>query len=137
MNPLTIEWVRKAEGDFATARRELQVQTEANYDAVCYHAQQCAEKYLKARLREARVRFGRTHELELLLELALPLEPEWEVMRDDLALLATHAVAVRYPGADATFRTAAEAAHLCAAVRRRIRATLGLGVTETDGRELP
>jgi HEPN domain-containing protein len=53
MNPITLEWVEKAEGDFAAAERELAVVVDPNYDAVCFHAQQCAEKYLKARLQEA------------------------------------------------------------------------------------
>lgn len=48
MNPLTTEWVEKAEGDYATAKRESRVRRNPNYDAVCFHAQQMAEKYLKA-----------------------------------------------------------------------------------------
>ncbi len=52
MKPLTREWVEKAEGDFATARRELRARKDPNYDAACFHAQQCAEKYLKACLQE-------------------------------------------------------------------------------------
>jgi HEPN domain-containing protein len=52
MNELTAEWVDKAEGDFDTARRELRVRHRPNYDAVCFHAQQTAEKYLKAFLQE-------------------------------------------------------------------------------------
>lgn len=55
MLPITREWVDKAEGDFATAERELQIKNNPNYDAVCFHAQQCAEKYLKARLQEANI----------------------------------------------------------------------------------
>src|SRR2546421_5742031 len=42
------------EGDFATAQRELGAIQDPNYDAVCFHAQQCAEKYLKAFLQENR-----------------------------------------------------------------------------------
>ncbi len=38
MNPITREWVDKADGDFATARRELEVQIDPNYDAVCFHS---------------------------------------------------------------------------------------------------
>ena len=45
MKPITEEWVQKAEGDFGTAQRELLVRDRANYDAVCFHSQQCAEKY--------------------------------------------------------------------------------------------
>mgnify|MGYP001806146018 FL=1 len=50
MNPLTVEWVDKAEGDFTTALRELRGRKSPNYDAACFHAQPCVEKYLKARL---------------------------------------------------------------------------------------
>jgi HEPN domain-containing protein len=47
MNPLTQEWIDKAEGDFRTATREIQVTQDPSYDGVCFHAQQCVEKYLK------------------------------------------------------------------------------------------
>jgi HEPN domain-containing protein len=50
MRPETAEWVEKAEGDFRTAGREKNSAEHPNYDAACFHAQQCAEKYLKARL---------------------------------------------------------------------------------------
>jgi hypothetical protein len=38
MKLITQERVAKAEGDFATAERELQVQQKPNYDAVCFHS---------------------------------------------------------------------------------------------------
>ena len=63
MKPLTSEWVEKAEGDFATAEREIRVRKTPNFDAVCFHAQQCTEKYLKALLQEADLPFGKTHHL--------------------------------------------------------------------------
>ncbi len=44
MNPLTSEWVEKAEGDLVTAQRELRARNKPNYDAACFHAQQAAEK---------------------------------------------------------------------------------------------
>jgi HEPN domain-containing protein len=72
--PITREWVDKAVGDFATAERESQVKNDPSYDAVCFHAQQCAEKYLKARLQEANIFFGKTHDLSTLLDLLLPVE---------------------------------------------------------------
>lgn len=46
MKPMTLEWVAKAEGDFAVMEREARVRKKPNYDAMCFHAQQCAEKYL-------------------------------------------------------------------------------------------
>ena len=38
MNPLTLEWVLKAEGDYATAGREVRARKNPNYDAACFHA---------------------------------------------------------------------------------------------------
>lgn len=48
MPSLSQEWIQKAEGDYATAIREYRARKLPNYDAACFHAQQCVEKYLKA-----------------------------------------------------------------------------------------
>lgn len=53
----------KAENDFATMERESRVRKSPNYDGVCFHAQQCIEKYLKAKLVEADIDFPKTHNL--------------------------------------------------------------------------
>lgn len=66
MKPIAAEWVAKAEGDYATARRELRARKQPNFDAVCFHAQQCAEKYLKGLLQEQRLVIPRTHNLDAL-----------------------------------------------------------------------
>src|SRR6184192_957596 len=102
MTSLTREWVKKAEGDFATAQREIRARKSPNYDSACFHAQQCAEKYLKARLQEAGVAFPHTHDLVALLKLALPLEPLWAGLSDSARRLSHHAVKTRYPGSSAT-----------------------------------
>lgn len=52
MNPLTAEWIEKASADLATAGREMRARKDPNYDAVCFHAQQCVEKLLQAALKE-------------------------------------------------------------------------------------
>ena len=67
MKPETAEWVAKAEADLATARRESCVVDSPNFDAVCFHSQQCAEKYLKAILVEYGVKVPRIHDLEMLV----------------------------------------------------------------------
>lgn len=126
MLPITHEWVSKAEGDFATAERELQVTDSPNYDAVCFHAQQCAEKYLKARLQEASIFFGKTHDLSALLDLILPVETTWDALRSDLQLLTAFAVSYRYPGDFADENDAREAVAKCRNVRRVVRQSLGL-----------
>jgi hypothetical protein len=49
-----------------------------------FHAQQCAEKYLKAFLQEAEISFGKSHHLIALLELALGAEQPWKLLRPQL-----------------------------------------------------
>jgi len=68
MKPLTAEWVAKAEADFAVMEREGRVRKNPAYDSVCFHAQQCAEKYLKATLTEHHREARRIHDLVALLE---------------------------------------------------------------------
>ena len=126
MKPLTREWIGKAEGDLATVRREVQARKAPNYDAACFHAQQCIEKYLKARLQEEESPFGRTHDLAALLNLLLPVEPSWEPLRPHLRALTAFAVSVRYPGESADQAMAREALALCRDLRRHIRLSLGL-----------
>jgi len=67
MNPLTREWVEKAEGDFTIAGRELRAGKAPIYDAVCFHAQQCAEKYIKAILQEHDQRILKTHHFSFMI----------------------------------------------------------------------
>lgn len=126
MNPITAEWVHKAEGDFATASRELQVSNNPNYDAVCFHAQQCIEKYFKAKLQDSNIQFVKTHDLSTLLDLILPIEITWDTLRPDLQALTVFAVAYRYPGDEADKNEAYEAVTRCEKVREILRASLSL-----------
>lgn len=126
MNPIAAEWVDKAEGDFNTGQRELAVQTSPNYDAVCFHAHQCAEKCLKARLIEAQVHFPKTHDLVAVLDLVLAIEPEWETLRERLQPLTRLAVEVRYTGFTADADAARQAMDTAEHVRAVVRRSLGL-----------
>jgi HEPN domain-containing protein len=122
----TGEWIEKAEGDINTARRELNALEYPNYDAACFHAQQCAEKYLKARLVEAGCAFPRIHDLGKLLDLILPLEPKWEYFREKLNELTSLGVEVRYPGMTADRDEAEEAVRTAEQVRNLVRESLYL-----------
>jgi HEPN domain-containing protein len=126
MKPMTAEWVAKAEGDFAMMARECQVQKDPNYDGICFHAQQCAEKYLKARLCEADISFSKIHDLVALLEQALGVEPGWEAFREDLAYLSDFSVTFRYPGESADRESAIDAQRRCRVFRDAVRNALGL-----------
>lgn len=126
MRPITKEWLDKAEGDFHSAGRELRARTHPNYDAACFHAQQCAEKYLKARLAEAGRSFPKIHDLSVLLDMILPELPLWKDMRLDVDLLSDYAVDFRYPGESATRHQAREAFSACRRIRQRVRRSLRL-----------
>ena len=125
INPLTLERVRKAESGWVVIKRLQQPLIPDVYDAICFHAQQCIEKYLKAWLQEANIRPPRTHELNVLLNLIVPTHPEWGAWQTDFADFQPHAVDVRYE----TFATAAQAEHavrVCTEVRTAIRTVLQL-----------
>lgn len=126
MNELTAEWVEKAEGDYATAGRELRARKSPNYDAVCFHAQQAAEKYLKAYLQEREAVFPRIHNLIQLLELCLPLDVSFEFQRNLLIRLDRYSVRFRYPGESAEKDEARAAFETIRVVRRFMRTKLGL-----------
>ncbi|MEY3304125.1 MAG: HEPN domain-containing protein [Pseudanabaena sp.] len=126
MKPITQEWIDKAEGDFATAQREIDVENNPNYDAVCFHSQQCIEKYLKACLQENNIAFGRTHDLTKLLDAFLTMEPSWEYLRNNLDELTVYAVEFRYPGISADQTIANDAFSSCTQIRQIIRQHLNI-----------
>lgn len=128
MKPSTVEWVEKAEVDWQVAQRSNRARNVELHDAVCYHCQQCIEKYLKARLNEASIRFTKTHNLEDLLKLLLPVEPGWSALQPKMVALNPYAVLFRYPGFDATKADAKAAIKDCKELRKIIRLNLGLPV---------
>jgi HEPN domain-containing protein len=127
MNPLTSEWVNKAEGDFRIANREIRSRNEPVYDGVCFHAQQCAEKYLKALLQEHKQYVPKTHHLAELLTLVLQVDPTCQFLLADLEVLEDYAVDFRYPGISATKDEAQSAFKAAKRVRIFIRQRLELG----------
>ena len=126
MPPDLTEWIVKAEADWATAQREFRVRRRTNFDAVCFHAQQCVEKYLKARLILAGINFPKTHDLVALLALVQKVEPLWQPWKEHLSKLTYYAVTVRYPGESAERADAAEALKLAKLLRAEIRWSLDL-----------
>ena len=115
-----------AEADFRTATREVAAEEFPNYDAVCFHAQQSAEKYLKALLVEHGIYFPKTHHLPSLADLLQPVRPEMDTCRAELARLTPYAIDVRYPGGRTVADAAREALTDCARVRSLLRRLLGV-----------
>jgi len=122
----TQEWVDSAEADWEGVNQLITSEKNKVLKLICFHAQQCAEMYLKARLTEAVVYFPKTHNLGDLLDLVLPVEPLWSVLRPALLTLNRYGVAICYPDDLATREDAKEARKICAEVRAVIRPALGL-----------
>jgi HEPN domain-containing protein len=116
-------WVERAEEDFLLARSALRRKTPLLYGAT-FHAQQCAEKYLKALLVLHHQSFPRTHDLVALHDLCTRAGLSVPVDPDQLGRLTAYAVQVRYPGEDPAPDEAREAFEIAQAVRRWARAVL-------------
>jgi HEPN domain-containing protein len=95
-------WVYKAEEDYRAALTLARKRRDPVPDNVCFSAQQCVEKYLKAFLVHHRIGFPKTHDLVELLKIALAVDPLLEVIRPNVRELLPYAVAFRYPGEEAT-----------------------------------
>lgn len=93
---LVEEWMRRARSDLAVARMvdEEQIAPEI----LAFHAQQAAEKALKALLVQRQVEFPRLHVIAPLLKLCQEAGYEGTETLADAVTLTRFAVATRYPG---------------------------------------
>lgn len=121
-----LSWVARAEEDYSLAQSALRRKKPLAYGAV-FHAQQCAEKYLKALLVAQDQAFPKTHDLAALSDLCSQNDIIIPVDQDALQRLAAYAVQVRYPGEDPTVEEARTALKTAQAVRRFARRLLGPG----------
>lgn len=117
MNDIVREWIEKADGDYHTAQREAGATEHPNFDAVCFHSQQCVEKLMKAVLIDLGAAPPRTHDLNVLDGLVRASCPSWRCSPEDLRFLTRAAVHFRYPGESADADDAREALELCKRLR--------------------
>jgi len=88
-------WLQNARADFAIA--SIPLPKGATYEQLCFHAQQAAEKALKAVLLKCGVDFPFTHNLQALLD-RLPKELARPPDLMSAVDLNPYAVTTRYPG---------------------------------------
>jgi HEPN domain-containing protein len=127
MRAVTRAWVRKAEEDRRAALL-LRAARPRLHSTICFHCQQTAEKYLKARGVERGLTMPRTHDCERLVLLLVPTDPRVVRLQRSASGLTPFAVEPRYPFP----RTAPDASRSRSAwnaaerVRAEIRRLLGL-----------
>lgn len=118
-------WVARAEEDYLLARSALRRKTPLTYGA-CFHAQQCAEKYLKAVLVQHGRAFPKTHDLQTLHDICVQVGIYLGLDLDELDTLSSYAVRVRYPGDDPVAEEARHAVAIAKSVRRVARRFMGI-----------
>jgi HEPN domain-containing protein len=91
------EWKQKAENDLRTAEIVLSSE-EPPTDTICFHAQQCAEKYLKSYLTSKDITIEKTHDLTRINNICIGIDPDFQELSDFAELLSGYAVEIRYPG---------------------------------------
>ncbi len=118
-------WIAHAEDDFSAAKT-LSGLKKPLLAAACFHAQQCAEKYLKALLILQDADFPNTHDLLTLNTLCGQAGILTGFDTQQLVDLTKHAIETRYPGSQPTPEDAKEALAIAKSVRRFARSLLGL-----------
>ena len=94
---LVKQWLDKAEEDLGVAK--LLVSKKGGFfGSVAFHAQQAAEKFLKAFLVHHQIEFVKTHDLESLLELVARVDSQLAKGLQDVVSLNPYGVEIRYPG---------------------------------------
>lgn len=89
-------WIKKADRDLEVSKRELKLSNPYT-DIICFHAQQAAEKYMKAYLIWLDIEFQKTHDIEDLVILASKKDCSILELKDSGAELSSFAVEIRYP----------------------------------------
>lgn len=119
------QWVEKAEHDLTAAGQIQKLGKEAPTDMVCFHAQQCVEKYLKAILVDEAIPFTKTHDIEILMNL-IPPRRRPTITPTEQRLFTSYAVVVRYPqaGLAIRLRESRSAVAIARRVRREVRRSL-------------
>lgn len=116
------EWVTKADNDLKTAAHTLKLGDKCPADTVCFHAQQCVEKYIKAFLVVLEIEFPRTHDIEILISL-IPRSIRLSLTVEEQRRLTEYATIMRYPGPyePILLSEAKQAVKLARLVRQKIR----------------
>jgi HEPN domain-containing protein len=129
------EWLEKADNDLRNAVHTLTLGAEGPTDTVCFHAQQCAEKYLKAFLVFIEIDFPKTHDIEELINL-IPDRYRPELSIQDQRRLTAYATVTRYPGGYAPIKLseARQAVRLARRIRKAIRGHLPKEVFQKGGK---
>ncbi len=118
--------VSKAEEDYESAIDLSRQKKRPVNQVVCFHAQQCAEKHLKAFLAQNGASFRKTHDLDELRRSCEQFDDSFRGITDETLTLNAYAISSRYPGPGADQNEAQQAIAAMKKVRRFVQSKLGL-----------
>jgi HEPN domain-containing protein len=128
------QWIEKAEEDYKNAEYTLTLEENCPVSTVCFHSQQCIEKYLKALLICHSLSVPKSHDLVELYH-RIPSDNRPTLSEEGLAVLNRYAVESRYPGGwEVILRSEAEDAFCIAqTLRQAISANLSEMMNSAEG----
>jgi HEPN domain-containing protein len=97
LHQLVRNWLHKAENDLKIGQDQMET-AEPTTDMVCYHMQQCVEKYLRAYLALNQKPFRRTHDIAELIEQCKEIDDTFDTLyKSQVDSLTIYGVEIRYP----------------------------------------
>lgn len=93
---ILFEWLRKADDDLSIARLVIKGKRKIVWSS-CFHAQQSAEKYLKAYLIAKKAEPKKTHDLVELIQACSKFEASFTFLESICEFLNPFAIQTRYP----------------------------------------
>ncbi len=123
-------WVEKAEHDLLAIDSMLAAE-RVPWDVVCFHAQQAAEKLLKAFLVQHGIVPTKTHDVVFLLKSCARIDSALAMLEEDCQTLAQYTADPRYPGG--SYEPEEEDAREMVEAARRVRSAILERLPGTDG----
>jgi HEPN domain-containing protein len=118
------EWMAKAEGDWEALEILLSRNNPRLRDSVVFHAQQCVEKLLKARLIQLGQSVDKIHDLAALSRQLEAVDGQWSWDAEDLTDLSSGAVLARYPGFETSAEEQVELVQIASGLREALKILL-------------
>ena len=124
-NKKVVQWLEFADEDLRFAEHGLKLKDDCPCRLIAYHAQQCAEKHLKAYLVFHGKDFPYTHDLQELLAECAEIA-DWPGGLKSAKELTYYAISTRYPGEadEVTLKEAVQAVELAKDVKAAVRKAL-------------
>jgi len=118
----------KANEDYGVAKALSNNDGMPFYYSICFHCQQCIEKFLKVFLAYNDIEFPKIHDLGLLLGMCTDVKADFNVF--DLSKFARYGVLIRYDDTPLTLEESIEALEMAKAVMDYVKGLIELPAGE-------